>query len=245
MSGQAKNLPVIISTIAAFFKAMGFSYKRLTPFLAIIMQGALFNLGTLLFGCNIVGQSIGAILSSFWGFAQPLLIAYFVFGSHMLDGFQIAQHFCATYLPFLNLFIILFACVAFKGCLSVLMVILARRIGEKRSKSLENLFLRFSEQTLKKPEKKLSFYSPIKEFFSLWFLLPLGISMISVIITEPHLIKVIITFLRMIGCYILLFMIFNAINVKKLIWLMRKRGWINLSKHLDYCLVFLSPSKRL
>lgn len=222
---------------------MGPSYKRLTPFLAIVMQGTLFNMGTILFGNNVVGQCIGAIFSSFWGFLQPLLIAYFVFGSHMLEGLQILQDFCKNYLPFFNLLMVFFACVAFKGGLSVLVVILARKMDEKRLMPLENAIFHLSEKTLNKPNKHRLLSPLIKDLCSLWFLLPLGLSMISIVVTEPYFTNVIITFLRMTGCYILFFMILSTINMKKLILIMQKKGFINLSKHFEYCLVFFKTLK--
>ncbi len=239
---QSKNLPVIISVIAAFFKAMGPAHKRLTPFLAIIMQGVLFNIGTIIFGRNIIGQSVGAIFSSFWGFLQPLLIAYFIFGAHMLEGFHIVQQFCTNYVPFANPMIVIFICVILKVILSVIVIILARTLNANRFIPIENSLFSFSKKVLKKSNKCNN--SLVKELVSVWFLLPLGLSMISVMVTEPDLVNKITIFLRMVGCYIIFSMVLRSINMEKLIQKMHKSGYINLSKHLDYCVDFFKTSER-
>jgi len=73
-------LPGSISFIAAALKSLSPSGKKLTPMLAIGMQGVLFNTGIALIGHNVVGRIFGACIASLWGFLQPLLIYYFIFG---------------------------------------------------------------------------------------------------------------------------------------------------------------------
>ena len=60
-----------IAIITAILKSLSPMGKRLTPMLAISMQGFLFSLGILILGNNILGMILGISLLSLWGFAQP------------------------------------------------------------------------------------------------------------------------------------------------------------------------------
>ncbi len=82
---HAKALPATISTLVALLKSLSPAGKRLTPMLGITTQGLLFNLGTLVLGRNILGVCVGAVLLALWGFVQPLVIYYAVFGSRMVN----------------------------------------------------------------------------------------------------------------------------------------------------------------
>lgn len=82
---QAKALPATVSSLVALLKSLSPAGKRLTPMVGITTQGVLFNLGTLVLGRNILGASVGAVLLALWGFVQPLVIYYAVFGRRMLD----------------------------------------------------------------------------------------------------------------------------------------------------------------
>lgn len=69
-----------ISTVAALLKVLSPMGKRLTPMLAITIQGVLYALGIFLGGANIFGVVIGMMLLSLWGFLQPLILAELIFG---------------------------------------------------------------------------------------------------------------------------------------------------------------------
>ena len=72
-----------VSIITAILKSLSPIGKRLTPMLAISMQGFLFSIGILIFGNNIIGMILGISLLSLWSFAQPLLFAYLFFGEKL------------------------------------------------------------------------------------------------------------------------------------------------------------------
>lgn len=74
----------LISTTAALLKSLSPAGKKLTPMLAIGMQGQLFGLGTLLLGTNPFGHILGMILLCLWGFVQPLLIYIVIYGRDLL-----------------------------------------------------------------------------------------------------------------------------------------------------------------
>src|SRR5690606_26328753 len=66
--------PALISATSAILKSLSPAGKKLTPMLALSVQGQLFNLGPLLLGNNPVGRSLGMILLCIWGFIQPLAL---------------------------------------------------------------------------------------------------------------------------------------------------------------------------
>ncbi len=77
-----------ISVVAAVLKSLSPIGKRITPMLAISVQGFLFSLGIFIFGHNQVGVMFGAGLLSLWSFLQPLLFAYLFFGSTLFLAIQ-------------------------------------------------------------------------------------------------------------------------------------------------------------
>ncbi len=84
LDGKKEASPAVISNIAAVLKSLSPAGNKLTPMLAIAMQGWLFSLGTLLFGHTFLGRLVGGILASFWAFAQPILLYGVIFGAGTL-----------------------------------------------------------------------------------------------------------------------------------------------------------------
>jgi hypothetical protein len=68
-----------VSSVTAILKSMSPVGKRLTPMLAIAVQGFLFTVGVGLFGANIFGVLVGSILLSMWSVAQPAILAGIMF----------------------------------------------------------------------------------------------------------------------------------------------------------------------
>lgn len=73
--------PAAISTIAAILKSLSPIGNKLTPMLAISMQGWLFTGGIVLFGHSILGRITGGLLASLWAFIQPILLYGLIFGA--------------------------------------------------------------------------------------------------------------------------------------------------------------------
>ncbi len=74
-----------ISSLSACLKALAPAGKKLTPMLALSVQGVFYSFGFIL-GWNIWGVSASMALMSIWAFAQPLLIYYLFFGHSLFDG---------------------------------------------------------------------------------------------------------------------------------------------------------------
>jgi hypothetical protein len=75
-----------ISQISALMKSLSPAGKKLTPMLAISAQGLLYSMGVLVFGANLLGVMIGMLLLSLWGFIQPVLVAYLIYGESFFSG---------------------------------------------------------------------------------------------------------------------------------------------------------------
>ncbi len=80
--------PLVISANAALFKCLSPVGKKLTPMLAICMQGLFYNIGILCFGNTVLGRMTGGVLSSLWGLCQPLLLYWLFFGQSLLLAFE-------------------------------------------------------------------------------------------------------------------------------------------------------------
>jgi hypothetical protein len=81
----ARLLPFQISSVAACLKSLSPAGKKLTPMLAISMQGAFFAIGTAIFGANLVGALVGSIVCSLWAFVQPLVLYVVLYGETLAD----------------------------------------------------------------------------------------------------------------------------------------------------------------
>jgi hypothetical protein len=69
-----------ISSISAILKSFSPAGKKIGPMLSIAMQGFLFWLSLTVFGINIIGQCIGAVLFSLWAFVQPFVTLFLIYG---------------------------------------------------------------------------------------------------------------------------------------------------------------------
>lgn len=132
-TGGDRFSPVSIGIFAACLKSLSPQGKRLMPMLAIAMQGALFNAGSLLIR-NRAGLILGAWLSSLWGFVQPFLFYYLIFGSALIEAYasayeslQSALHLSLPALPYL-----VAACFALKMALAVVVIGLASEQREEK-----------------------------------------------------------------------------------------------------------------
>ena len=240
---QSPHLPIIISSVAAILKALTPMGKRLTPFLAIMTQGVLFNVGTIFLGRNFFGNCLGALLSSTWGFIQPLLIAYVIFGSNFFDGLDIFQEFCSSKLPWINYYILIGTLVALKAILAVAIVIVTYSFSEKKWQSYENKLLSTPLIPTFSINKTWS-QKVFKDIFNFWFLIPLLFSVLTLVTTNLSIIQVLYFITRIIAVYLIYSFISNLINFEKLISVLKKSNFTGFSHHLIQSLVYFQSKKK-
>ncbi len=85
---EALGVVLGISGVAAALKPLSPAGNRLGPMLAIFVQGWLYGLGLALLGANVLGAALGLAVSSLWGFAQPLILGYLIFGRRLFEAIQ-------------------------------------------------------------------------------------------------------------------------------------------------------------
>lgn len=167
-----------IATVAAVLKSLSPAGKKLTPMLAISVQGFLYALGLGLLGLNTLGASLGMILLSLWGFLQPSIVGYLVFGKALFLG--IAELWRSTadtlgWRPELGLWVLL-GVVGIKAALAVLVAVVCWRRGGQ----LEKRYFDYVETVWREkrgkwlPARRRSF---ARELFRPWVLLSWGISL--------------------------------------------------------------------
>ena len=108
--------------------------------LGITVQGLLFNFGTLTLGRGVVGAMVGAVLLALWGFVQPLVIYYALFGERMLDvGKELAKD-AAKILPLEPRHFIIAAVtlVALKALLAIVVTLVARAASPEAVRRYED-----------------------------------------------------------------------------------------------------------
>lgn len=74
-----------VSLVAATLKSFSPAGSRLTPMLAIAVQGLLFSVGHVLGGKGRLGTVLGMVALALWGFLQPVLLYMLIFGREILD----------------------------------------------------------------------------------------------------------------------------------------------------------------
>jgi hypothetical protein len=178
---SSKFIPLSISNTAALMKILSPSGKKITPMLAISLQGFLFNIGTLTFGRNIIGRSIGTILLSLWPFIQPTLIYLLVFGNLL---FKMVDYYntLINQIPWLSSFQIEFliiGLVSIQICLALLVCIISSNIKEEHLKFYQGWLLKLEKQLPMTPKKNKKW----RKLLSPFFIISLGLSFIFIILT--------------------------------------------------------------
>jgi len=151
MSGKtgSRFVPGSISFVGAALKSLSPAGKKLTPMLAISMQGFLFNLGILFFGNTTPGRLFGAGLSSLWGFMQPLLIYYCIFGQMLIQLLQGLDEYQRSWLPFElpSVWYFVVALISLKVLLAVTVALFAPKVSN-------NLMARYTSRLNKASIKR-------------------------------------------------------------------------------------------
>lgn len=156
MSGERRDA-AIISTTAAILKSLSPAGKKLTPMLAIAMQGQLYFAGLSLLGTNIAGMILGMTLLSLWGFIQPLAVYYLLYGETLITVIDGLMKDWSQWLPlsWQGLLWLTLGVVTLKILLGFVVVVIAHRLTDAQVEKLE-LWARKHKPTDKKP------LSPVK-----------------------------------------------------------------------------------
>jgi hypothetical protein len=214
--------PMTISNVAALLKSLAPAGKKLTPMLAISMQGFLFGIGTISLGRNLLGCLLGAVLSSLWAFAQPLLLYLIIFGKSLLD---VAMYFVEKLSELMPVSIeqiqmALSVMIALKIVIATIIVLIAWYLPE-------SWINRYQKKMLKMPLKiRATSTSPLKgalkDILHPIFLTSLGLSALFFYASDTSWSKLVILVARPLVVAFVLFYLLRVIPMDKLSsWLQR------------------------
>lgn len=234
-SSPAYKIPLFISSVSALLKTLTPMGKRLTPMLAITMQGILYNLGIVLFGNTLIGQLTGAVLSSFWGFIQPFLISYLIFGQELINGIWILESWVNAWIPWLNLPVFIVSCFIGKALFAFLAVYLARTVKDQNLALFHQQLERVTPQIKRRTTKSL-LKGLILDLTSPWFVLSLLITICALIPMASTKVDLVLSVLRVVTSAILIFGVLRLINIQSFSGWLQKRGYLRFSKILNNCI---------
>lgn len=86
--GEGIRMSNLISLTAACLKSLSPAGQKLTPMLAISVQGLLFSLGQFLGGVSLFGHSIGMTLVWVWALGQGLVLGWFLNGGAFFEALR-------------------------------------------------------------------------------------------------------------------------------------------------------------
>lgn len=207
--------PAAISNAAAVLKSLSPAGNKLTPMLAIGMQGWLFTLGILFFGHSILGRLVGGILASYWAFAQPILLYGLIFGTGILTGsFKELSHLFPASER------ILLYCV---GGLVFIKTLLVLAMAVKLPSSwVDKYFLKMARFTFSESKSPSSaalsaWKGALKQIFKPLFLFSIGLTALLLFFAEGSYASLIWHLLRPLACGFLLFYGLRWIPLEKII----------------------------
>ena len=168
-----RRAPGIISAVSALLKSLSPVGKKLTPMLAIGMQGQLYNLGLLLLGNNGFGRILGMSLLCIWGFVQPLVLFLLLYGKNLVEmaefyANELSKVFRVTPDDFIS---ILISLVVFKIICGVVIVILAQILKKKKVEQYETWLISKHKSEEQKSEGKSPWMMALKDLLSPAFLI--------------------------------------------------------------------------
>ncbi|MES2801325.1 MAG: hypothetical protein V4654_02435 [Bdellovibrionota bacterium] len=227
-----------ISIITAILKSLSPMGKRLTPMLAISMQGFLFSIGVFIFGNNILGMILGISLLSLWSFAQPLLFAYLFFGEKLFFAVEklwldiaVKSGLSAEYG-----IKILLAFVGLKITLAWIVAIIGWKYPTWITERYFTKIMKYKEFTadrIKKRKPQNATTGAFKDLLSPWMIISLVLTIGFMILTEKSdYFQVFIYSLRVVAVAYLVFFILRAFPqswIKKIL-----KSFPTLAKTVDH-----------
>jgi hypothetical protein len=211
-----------ISLCSGLLKSLSPAGKKLTPMLAISVQGLLYSFGLMIGGCGLLGRALGSVFLSFWAFAQPLLLAWLFVGTYFFEALEKLWQKTLGSLGFspeagLGVFLGL---IAFKALLALGLVIFSGRFGKNWQDQLSaegrKLLLRKQEKLKVSPWK-----GALRDLASPIFLFSIALSFIFAWFNETPQSSLIWAVLRPLSIAFVFFYFMRAVPPQKL------QGFVN------------------
>jgi len=238
---SARLAPASVSNITAILKSLSPAGKKLTPMLAISAQGWLFTVGTYLFGPRFLGVMTGSVLLSLWGFLQPVLIYYLLFGETILYVGEYFYEKLNRVLEFdqQQLLITLAVIISVKVLFAVLVAFTACFISEEKVNHYQDKLIdlgkkRKNAKALSQEHSSLKYRSKamlaLKDLMNPLFLFSLVLTFLFFIFVQASLSQTIWALLRPIAVGFILFYLIRWISFDKMICYLSKTRFERFSR---------------
>lgn len=231
--------PMTISATVAILKTLAPTGKKITPMIAIMAQGFLFNMGTLCFGNNIAGHLLGAVLLCLWGFIQPLLFATLIFGQNIVDALTNLEEVMKGYMPGVSLLMIFAGIICLKIFLAMGVVFAAKSTLSIELWIQEKL-IDHPTLTISKRQQKSFLLSLSKDLSGFWFLF----SLITVAIfswwRDDSITQIFLMMTGYLAQGIVLMIVLRLINFQRLINYLEYKGYYRMSSNLRTTFQFIN-----
>ena len=218
MESGDKRAPGIISAVAALLKSLSPVGKKLTPMLAIGMQGQLYNVGLFLLGNNGFGRILGMSLLSLWGFVQPLALYFILYGKTLVEmaeyyATELSKVFTVTPDDFIS---ILVSLIIFKIICGVVVVILAQILKKKKIEQYETWLI--SKHKPQEPKKEGSpWLLAFRDLFSPVFIVTWLLMLLFYMYSQHERAELIWVLLRPVALGYLIFLGLRIFPVEKIV----------------------------
>jgi hypothetical protein len=210
--------PSSISSIAAVLKSLAPIGNKLTPMLAISMQGLLFSIGTLLFGHSTCGRLVGGILSSLWAFVQPILLYGIIFGKSGEKALLLGLQELSRSAPITEKMLIYgFAGIVLLKILLVIgMAIVIPKLSPSWISRYSMRMSRFLASTQVPSNNRGAVRGALKQLFKPLFLFSVGLSALLLFFAEGSYTGLIRHLLQPLAIAFLLFFLIRLLPLEKL-----------------------------
>lgn len=206
---------LIVSNIAALLKSLTPIGNKLTPMLAISMQGLLFNLGIFLFGHSFAGRVFGGCCASCWATIQPLLLYGIIFGNSGLKALFFGIKGLEQFFPRTQelLFYILATIILMKMLLVIVLAYLASSLSDKQ---VTSYITKISGFTMPAQQKgKIS--GAVRQICRPVFLLSVSLTALLLFFSEGNPASFLRHLLQPLAAGFLLFYLLRLLPVEKMI----------------------------
>ena len=224
---QHRTAAFEVSTSAALLKSLSPAGKKLTPMLAIAMQGAIMTIANLVFGCGLIGVAIGSAMASTWAFIQPALIYFFLFGKDIYRAIEFffnkvkdgLPEAISVYVTAENMIALVIGIILLKMFFAVLLALLAKKIPETRFQKWQNQLIKAASAT--KREKSIQepnmsrWRLALKDLTNPLFMISLLLTILFSIYVDSSTSQLIWKIIRPIALGFLLFFAFRSLPIDR------------------------------
>lgn len=214
--------PLKISCVAAILKTVTPMGNKLTPMIAITMQGLLFSIGTLLFGHTLLGRIVGASLSSLWAFIQPLLLYSAILGIDMFNS---------SVIPLKYMLYVVAGFVFLKVGLAIALAVSAASIPSLWFEKYVKKTGTFLPQTTLHPSRPLK--GALRELIRPVFLFLVLLSGAVAFVITGSAMQSLLAICRPLAIGFVLFFIMRSLPLENIILWIRKKNWGKLAASLE------------